>query len=346
MSRARYIGDGAFAIDDPAAVAPGPNEVQIAVAYTGICGTDLHIRHGHMDHRASPPAVIGHEMSGRIAAIGAEVASWAVGDAVTVMPLAWCGACPACRAGHQHICHRLNFMGIDSPGSLQSHWTVAADTLVRLPDPMALTVGALVEPTAVAVHDVRRAQLRPGESVVVVGGGPVGLLIACVARSSGGRVIVVEPDAYRRRIAAELGLRPLDPAQDDVVSEVDRWTAGAGAAAAFEASGAPAGVALATDVLAVRGRLVLVAIHPSPREVNLHRFFWRELSLIGVRVYERPDFETAIELLHSAAVPAPPFISQIVPLAEVSKAFDDLERGAGVLKVLVDCRDDATGDAQ
>ena len=103
---------------------PGPGQVRIDVAYTGICGTDLHILHGAMDHRVTMPAVIGHEMSGRIAEVGPDVADWAIGDPVTVMPLDWCGECPACQRGHSHICQRLNFLGIDSPGSMQSSWTV------------------------------------------------------------------------------------------------------------------------------------------------------------------------------------------------------------------------------
>ena len=98
--------------------------MRIDVAYTGICGTDLHILHGAMDQRVTVPAVIGHEMSGRIAEIGPGVVGWAVGDPVTVMPLDWCGDCPACQRGHAHICQRLNFVGIDSAGSMQASWTV------------------------------------------------------------------------------------------------------------------------------------------------------------------------------------------------------------------------------
>ena len=116
---AQYVGNSTLTVVDREPVPPGPEQVQIEVAYTGICGTDLHILHGAMDHRVTRPAVIGHEMSGRIAAVGGGVTDWAIGDPVTVMPLAWCGSCPACRAGHRHICHQLNFVGIDSTGSMQ-----------------------------------------------------------------------------------------------------------------------------------------------------------------------------------------------------------------------------------
>lgn len=333
-----YTGAGSLRVEASVPVPPAAGQVRIDVAYTGICGTDLHIFHGAMDGRVNPPGVIGHEMSGRIAELGHGVEDWEVGDAVTVMPLDRCGECPACLAGHSHICHRLNFIGIDSTGSMQNSWTVPAETLVRLPSQVPLDQAALVEPTAVAVHDVRRGAVHPGEKVVVVGGGPVGVLIALVAQHSGAEVRLVELDPFRREVAEKLGLATLDPRGQDVTAEVEAWTDGAGASVAFEVSGAPAGVATAVDVLAVRGRLVLVAIHSAPREVNLHRFFWRELTLIGARLYERDDFETAVRLIADGDIPVGALISRISPLEQAGEAFAALESGGGVMKVLVDCR--------
>src|SRR5919107_5048762 len=112
MPRALYTGDRTFSVVEHDERPPGPGEVRIDVAYTGICGTDLHILHGAMDHRVQPPGVIGHEMSGRVAELGAGVTDWTVGQAVTVMPLLWCGRCAACRARHPHGCQRLTFVRI------------------------------------------------------------------------------------------------------------------------------------------------------------------------------------------------------------------------------------------
>jgi 2-desacetyl-2-hydroxyethyl bacteriochlorophyllide A dehydrogenase len=284
-----------------------------------------------MDHRVTLPAVIGHEMSGRIAEVGSAVTGWAVGDPVTVIPLDWCGKCPACLAGHRHICHRLNFVGIDSTGSMQSDWIVPAALLVRLPADLDLRHAALVEPTAVAVHDVRRGAVAPGEKVLVVGGGPVGLLVALVATRAGAEVKLLELDRQRRAVAAGIGLTALDPAVDDVAATVEAWTGGAGVDVAFEVSGSAAGVAAATGALAVRGRLVMVAIHSVPREVDLFRVFWRELTVIGARVYEPADFERAVQLVADGTIPAQALISQVVPLAQVADAFAALESG-GVVK--------------
>lgn len=331
---------------DAPAAPPPPGHVAIEVAYTGICGTDLHIYHGAMDARIDPPRVIGHEMSGRIAETAPDVAGWDAGDHVTVMPVVPCGQCPACRAGHRHICHRLVFLGIDATGSLQSRWTVPAHTLVRLPEGLALDHAALAEPTAVAVHDVRRAELREGEKALVVGGGPIGLLIAIVARRNGAELLLVEPDPYRRGTAESLGLATVDPAAADAVQAVTDWTGGAGADVAFEVSGAAAGVTTAVDALATRGRLVQVAIHPAPREISLYRFFWRELTLLGARLYDRQDFETAVGLLADGHIPADTLISRVEPLDRAAPAFDALEAGGGVMKVLIDCRSDAQAEAR
>jgi (R,R)-butanediol dehydrogenase / meso-butanediol dehydrogenase / diacetyl reductase len=339
MRGALYVGDENFEVRDLTPRPPGVGEVQLTVAYVGICGTDLHVKHGAMDRRVSIPAVIGHEMSGTVTAVGEDVSAWRPGDRVTVMPLDWCGRCHACRAGHEHVCQNLVFVGIDAPGAMQQTWTVPERLLVRLPAEMELERAALTEPTAVAVHDVRRAGVVRGERVLVVGGGPIGLLIGCVAALERAKVVISEPNAFRRSVAEQIGLRAIDPAACDLDAEVAEWTEGAGADVAFEVSGSEAGLRTATQVLRVRGRLVVVAIHPQPVAVDLFRVFWRELTLIGARVYERRDFERAVELLAAGAIPAPRLISAVEPLERTPEAFVRLESGAEVMKVLIDCRE-------
>lgn len=228
---------------------------------------------------------------------------------------------------------------------MQSSWVVPARTLVRLPAGLPLAHAAIVEPTAVAVHDVRRSGLVVGEQTLVVGGGPIGLLIASVARQHGADLRLIEPDPYRRHLATELGFSALDAADPATPGTLQEWTGGAGVAIAFEVSGAAAAVTTAVDALAVRGRLVQVAIHPVPREVNLHRFFWRELTLIGARLYDRDDFETAVSLISAGSIPAAALISRIEPLSRAEPAFAALENGAGVMKILIDCQPDREASA-
>ncbi|MDG6105748.1 (R,R)-butanediol dehydrogenase [Dactylosporangium aurantiacum] len=341
MKAVVYRGARTLDIEERPEAEPGHGELGIAVAYTGICGTDLHIYHGDMDARVGTGAVIGHEMSGRVAAIGPGVTGWSVGQPVTVMPTRACGECPACVRGHSHICHRMQFLGIDSPGAMQSRWNVPADLVIALPEDLPLEQAALIEPTAVAVHDVRRADVGADDHVVVVGGGPVGVLIAAVAQGRGARVLLVEPDAFRREVAVELGIETLDPAAADVPATVEERTGGAGADIAFEVSGSAAGVVTAVDVLTTRGRLVMVAIHPQLRPVNLHRFFWRELELFGARLYQRDDMVEAVQLIATGAVPAQRLISRVGPVGTVADAFTALESGGSVMKVLIDWQEQA-----
>ncbi len=335
MLAANYVGDRTMTVEEREPAAVGPGEVRIAVAYVGICGTDLHVFHGDMDGRVTKPATIGHEMSGTIVELGAGVQGWSIGDPVTVMPLAWDGTCPACRAGNEHICQHLNFIGIDSPGALQQYWNVPASTLVRLPSSVSLRDAALVEPVAVAVHDVRRSELGAGDKAVVIGAGPIGVLIAIVAAAAGADVVIAEIDPARRATAAEIGLATLDPSSVDQAAWVQEWTGGAGADVVFEVSGSAAAVQGATDLVKVRGTLVVVAIHPQPRPMDLHRVFWRELRILGARVYQRRDFERAAELVAEGTIPTGKLVTSTVSLAEIQSAFEVLEAGRA-MKLLVE----------
>ncbi len=332
---AQYIGGGDIAVVENPIPEPGEGEVRIKVAFCGICGTDLHILHGNMDHRVSVPQAIGHEMSGTVDAVGVGVTSVAPGDGATVMPLDWCGECPACLAGHQHICQNLDFVGIETTGAMQQYWVVPESVVVPLPAGLALDHAALIEPLAVAAHDVRRSRLIAGETAVIIGGGPIGQLISLVARGAGASVILAEPNADRRAFAERHGARVVNPIDENLAEVVEEATDGAGADVVFEVAGIAPTALEAPRLARTRGRVVMVAIHPQPVPIDLHRVFWRELELLGARVYEREDFDRAIEVLASGQIPADELITRRVPLADTKLAFDDLT-DARALKVLID----------
>jgi 2-desacetyl-2-hydroxyethyl bacteriochlorophyllide A dehydrogenase len=284
------------------------------------------------------PQVVGHEMSGVIAQLGENVERWKVGDRVVVRPLDPCGVCPACRAGHFHICYNLKFLGIDTPGAFQGSWTVPAHTLHSIPEALALDEGAMIEPLAVACHDVRRGRVQPGDSVVVIGGGPIGMLIALVARHAGADVLVSEINPFRVNLARELGLEAVDPLQTDLLAQVESRTGGAGADVVFEVSGSAPGAATMTKLVRARGRIVVVAIFSDPPPVDLFRFFWRELELVGARVYEPQDFDKAIDLAAKQVLPLRRLISDIKPLGALQTAFEQIEASTDLMKVLIDTR--------
>ncbi len=323
-------------VDSAPAVEPGPGEVQIEVSHVGICGTDLHVLHGTMDHRVTFPQLIGHEMSGSILRVGSDVGDLSVGEKVVVRPLVSCNECPACLAGHAHICQRLSFLGIDAPGAMQSLWTVPAGIVHRLPADASLLTAALIEPVAVACHDIRLAGLASDESVVVFGAGPIGLLISLLARHKGARVLLTDVNESRLELARSLGLTTVTP--DELDEAVVAMTGETGVDVVFEVSGSAPAIAQATSVLRTRGRLVVVGIHGEPHEVDLFRVFWRELRLIGARVYEPEDFEEAIALAAADALPLERLVTAVVPIDEVADAFTTLQAGGAAVKVLVDMR--------
>ena len=250
-------------------VEPTSGEVQLKISHCGICGTDLHIYHGAMDARVQMPLVMGHEMSATVHKLGDGVVDYSVGNKVVVMPLAPCGDCPACAAGHSHICHNLDFLGIDTPGAFQSYWTVPAYTLHQMPAHLSLRHGALIEPLAVACHDVRLAGVKADDQVVVLGGGPIGMLVALVARHAGAEVLVSEINPYRVDLANRLGMDAVNPTELDLIKLVMQRTKGAGADIVFEVSGSQAGATVMTELLRARGLAVVVAIsRSSPRSIS------------------------------------------------------------------------------
>jgi (R,R)-butanediol dehydrogenase/meso-butanediol dehydrogenase/diacetyl reductase len=332
-----YQGGGRFTLGDTEPRAPEEGEVRLTVAYCGICGTDLHIAHGAMDHRVKTPQVIGHEMSGTVAELGAGVDGFAVGDPVVVRPLDARGE-TASDKGLSHISRHLKFLGIDTPGAFQASWTVPAFTLHRLPDDVDLKTAALTEPLAVACHDVRRAELRPEETAVVIGGGPIGLLVALVARETGASVLVSEVNHSRLALAAGLGLDVVDPRVVDVAEHVAALTGGAGADVVFEVSGSAAGALEMSRLAGLRGRIVLVAIFPEPQPVSLFDFFWKELELRGARVYEPEDYERAIALLGDGRLPLDRLVTAVEPLDRLPDVFEEQSRTPSAMKIVVDCQ--------
>ncbi|GAA0881163.1 alcohol dehydrogenase catalytic domain-containing protein [Algoriphagus jejuensis] len=337
MKATVYQGNQSFAVIEKEIDMPKSGEVRIKVAYSGVCGTDVHIFHGMMDKRVSIPQTIGHEMSGVIDALGEDVDGFALGDKVVVRPLDDRLVQPSDK-GFNHICEKLKFIGIDSPGSMQQYWNVPAFVLHKLPAATDLKLAALVEPLSVAVHDVRMSGLVPGETAVVLGGGPIGLLVALVAKEAGAKVIISEVNETRIRMAGEFGLTAVNPTQLDLVQYVREQTEGRLADVVFEVAGVQPALDVMTELAGIRGRIVMVAIHGQKKPVDLFKFFWKELKLIGARVYEKGDYEKAIELITANELPFVKMITDVQPLSKIQQVFESIDKNPEGLKVLMDCQ--------
>ncbi len=337
IQAAYYTGNKTFSVETKSSVEPGADEVEIDVAYCGICGTDLHVYLGHMDQRIGNHRVIGHEMSGVVSAIGSNVSNVAVGDHVVVRPLDACGECPACQRGYQHVCQNLDFLGLDTDGAFQEKWTVPSHTIHTLPKSLPLEHAALIEPVAVACHDVRRGRVQPGEDVLVIGGGPIGMLVAMAAKNAGGNVTVSEINTHRLAMAEKLGISTVNPAETDAAKTILEQTNSKGADVIFEVSGTQPGVDLMTAAAATRGRVVMVAIHANKAEVDLFQFFWKEIEMLGARVYEPADYDEAIELVANGGIDAKELITSIQSLGDIGDAFAELSGNPTAMKTLIKC---------
>ena len=335
ISAAFYRGDKSFAVEQTTVNPPKANEVAIRIAFCGICGTDMHVYHGNMDARVGHNRILGHEMSGIVDAVGPGVDRVTAGQKAVVRPLDHCGDCPACHAGHKHICHKLKFLGLDTDGAMQEIWNVPAHTVHILPDDIRMDHAALIEPLAVACHDVRLSELKANEDVLVIGGGPIGVLVAMVAREAGGNVIISEVNENRIAIAEKLGFDTINPATCDLPAEVNARTDNKGADVVFEVSGTQPGVDAMTACAATKARIVMVAIHAQKPNIDLFQFFWRELQLIGARVYEAEDYEKAISLIAGGAIEADTIITDVSPLSDIQGAFESLDASPTALKSLV-----------
>ncbi len=338
MKAAYYGGSRQIDIRACVPVTPGPGQVRVRVSHCGICGTDLHVYLGDLDHRLRLPEVIGHEGSGTIAELGPGVEGLAVGQPVVVMPIISCGQCPACVAGDYHVCHQLKVIGIEAPGAMQSSWTVPAHLVFPLPAGMDLQQAALVEPVAVACHDIRTGALQKGEYALVLGGGPIGALIAIVAKHKGARVLVTEINPFRIAMLRRLGLEAVDPREPGWMERIMEETGGAGADVVFEVTGVAAGAEMMTKAAKVRGRIVMVGVFAKPAPVDIYKIFARELQLFGARVYQREDFAEAIAIVDSGAIPGHELITNVLPLDQLRYGLEQMATGGDVMKILIDCQ--------
>lgn len=352
MKAARYYGKEDLRIEDIEEPALVPGGVKIAPAFNGICGSDLTLYfHGPVppapsEDRPHPlsgeklPITFGHEFSGVVEEIAEDVDGFEVGDHVVVEPLMVDGTCAACQEGRYNLCEKMGFIGISGKGGGIAEKIVVEKRFVHKVGEMPLDQAALIEPLAVAVHGVRHSRAKAGQTAVVGGAGPIGLLTAAVLKALDITVIVSEPAAARRELAASVGVadQVIDPATEDVVEKVRKLTGGIGADVAYDCAGKEVVFSELIDSLKFGGHLEILAVYSHDVALSPAANLTMSERSISSAIGYAHDHEYAIELAASGKVDLSKFItSKIKPEEIVEKGLKRLrDHAEEEVKILVE----------
>ncbi len=326
-----------LAIEEWPTPEPGPGQVRLRVAGCGVCHTDLHyIDHGTPTFK-SPPLVLGHEVSGTIDDVGDGVPATRIGERVLLPAVLACGACPACADGRGNICERGIMLGNHVDGGYAEYIVIGADDAVRLPDEVPLVEGAIIADAITTPYHavVHRGRVAPGDRVVVIGCGGVGLNLVQVAAALGARVFAVDVNADKLAWAEKLGAEAvLDSSGGSRVDKEVRRLTGGGADIAFEAVGRACTQEQALNCLRTGGRLVLVGYSPETMALNAGRVMFREMEIVGSLGCRPVDYPRVIELARQGRIRVADLVTHRFSLDEINLAFDAL-RGGEVVRAVV-----------
>ncbi len=313
-----------------------PDQVLLRVRAVGICGSDLEMYHHKITFPVRPPVILGHEFSGTVEAVGADVGDFRPGDRVVSETAAYiCGKCAECRTGNYNQCpNRLGF-GVLINGADAPLVAVRQGALHHVPDSVDLAEAALTEPLCVAYNAlVVKSRIRPGDVVVVLGPGPIGLMATQVARVCGASTIILaglNRDSARMRIGQEVGATHIvDLTTDDLPRLVAELSGGRGADLVVDAAGPSATVKLAMEIVRRNGQITKIAWGPKPLDLSLDPLLAKAVTLQGVFSHTWDTWERALRLEATGQVNLRALISHRVPLREWKTAFDALESGAAV----------------
>lgn len=338
MKAAIFHGSGQpLTIEQVPDPTPGPTEIRVRVAACGVCHTDLH----YLDHGTPtfkpPPMVLGHEVAGTVDAVGENATAFAEGERVLLPAVFTCGECRACRSGRENICERNVMLGNNIDGGYAELVVVPAKDVVRLPAEVPLVEGSIIADAITTPYHavVNRGRVAPGDQVLVVGCGGIGLNLVQMAAAMGARVIAVDVLDTKLERARSLGAADVVNANvtPRLDREVRRLTDG-GADVAFEAIGRAATQEQALSCLRTGGRLVLVGYSPETMALNSGRVMYRELEVVGSLGCRPVDYPRVIELVRHGRIQLKPLVTHQFPLDAINDAFQAL-RGGEVVRAVV-----------
>ena len=320
-----FLGNGEFEVREEPIPTIGDSDVLVKVAACGICGTDVHIYHGDKGSaEVKPPVVLGHELAGVVEKVGSKVTAVQVGDHVTVDPNIYCGKCHYCQIGKKQLCTNLYAIGVNRNGGFAQYCAAPETQCYRLNPDIPLVYGAMTEPLACCIHGMDRLHLRTGDTVCVIGGGAIGLLMMQLAKLNGAsKVIVSEPVAMRRKIAEQLGADlTVDPVNENLAERIESYLGVPGVDAVIECVGNTIAVRQAFEA-AKRGTTVLLFSVPKPdttHPLDLMAVYQKELTVTGSMI--NPDTHArAAALINSGRIRLQKIITHSYPLPQLKDAI-------------------------
>lgn len=311
-------------------------EVSIELHTAGICGTDAHIYQGNRE--VSYPLILGHECCGHIVQLGEGVINLREGQRVVVQPNFGCGNCLLCRTGRDNLCPSKISLGVTIDGCFAEYVKAPARYVWPIPDGISDEQGTMVEPLAVAIRAVGKMGELLGKRVMILGGGPIGLLVLQLAKRTGAIVFLTDLIEERLMLGKELGADGVvNVGKYDPREGATSLTGGKGIDVIVETAGVTRTVEQAIEIVRSGGRIVLVGIPSSVANIPPASLVWKEIEIFGSFIYSYEDFHQAIQIINEGKVKVDPLISHRFSLKDIGKAFDVLEQGKGV-KVIINLK--------
>lgn len=300
---------------------PAAGEVVIKILTAGICGTDIHAWSGNQPF-FSYPRVLGHEICAEVVAPGSGAESFQPGQRVALMPYISCLRCDACQSGKTNCCEQISVIGVHQDGGFCDYLCVPVSTLLAVDD-VAPEAAALIEPFAISAHAVRRAAIVADEQVLVVGAGPIGLGVAAIAAASGAQVVVADTSEFRRQhVADQLGLAALNPADEAFYSALREQFGGRLALKVIDATGSPAAMNNAVNLMRHGGTIVYVGLHKGDLVIPDSEFHKKETTLMGSRNATREDFDRVRALMASGQLRAEMMLNHHLAFSTLDETFE------------------------
>lgn len=312
-------------------------EVLIEIKTCGICGSDIHTYKGKHPF-VHPPIVLGHEFSGTISRLSSKSSNLKEGDRVTVEPNIVCGNCYNCLNGRYNICCNLKVIGcVGYNGAFAEYIAVPEDKVIKLPDEVSFEDAALVEPTAVAIHTVRKSEQKIGDKILILGAGTIGLLVLQVAKLAGVEVVITDLRDYRLKKAKEFGAdKVLNPINEDIFSYIKNNYGSDGIDLIYDCVAIEETCSQSIRIARKGTKIIIVGVPEGSMNVNLAYVQDRELELIGTLMYTKKDFGIALEFIHRQKIKVSPLVTHKFKLREIEKAFQFLTKEKEeFLKVLI-----------